>query len=146
MEETKEIIKPFLDLVKSEGCEETPAVVFLKSKYQLLRKYFVNLTFYMTMKAKRLPTTSHPVIKRLAENRYWLAQFDEKQQPLFEQIKSVLTAYNEGQPIFNSITKMEISKQSNPQIQSEEDVPVEETKMKKVKKVKLQKKKTKVKG
>lgn len=101
MNEAKNILAPFLELVKKGICPECPAVAFIKTKYQIVLNYCINISFYLMLKAKRLPVSSHPVIKRLAQYRQLLGQLRSGEGNLLEQIQEILKIEKDGGALYN---------------------------------------------
>ncbi|CAL7952492.1 unnamed protein product [Xylocopa violacea] len=102
MTEARDSVAPFLTLVKNNALPYCPAVSFLKTKYQLLLNYCVNITFYLMLKAKRLPVSSHPVIKRLAQYRELLNRLESEQGNLIEKIQEILKAVKERKLLYST--------------------------------------------
>ncbi|XP_031827034.1 UTP3 small subunit processome component Sas10 [Nomia melanderi] len=116
MTEVRDVLAPFLKLAKSNILNNCPAVSFVKTKYDVLLNYCINISFYLMLKAKRLPVTSHPVIKRLAQYSQLLNQLESGQENLIQEIKEILKAKEQGKPLYNvsdgskiSIDKKKIS-------------------------------------
>ena len=107
--EAKTVLAPFLDLIEKASCQDCSATNFVRAKYDLLLHYCTNISFYLMLKAKREPVASHPVIKRLAQYRQLLAQLEERQGDLLDQIREILEANSSGQPLYNSEDSTEIS-------------------------------------
>ncbi|XP_017764424.1 PREDICTED: something about silencing protein 10 isoform X2 [Eufriesea mexicana] len=112
MTEAKDSLAPFLKLIKSDVFVDCPIVSFVKTKYHLLLNYCINISFYLMLKAKRLPVSSHPVIKRLAQYRQLLNQLEFGQGALIEEIQEILKAKKEGKPLYNILdgSKININK------------------------------------
>ncbi|XP_015174950.1 PREDICTED: something about silencing protein 10 [Polistes dominula] len=101
MNEAKNILLPFLKLVEKGICPDCPASNFVKSKYQIILNYCVNISFYLMLKAKRLPINSHPVIKRLAQYRQLLNEMRSGEGDLLEKIEEVLKIEKDGGSLYN---------------------------------------------
>lgn len=78
-----------------------PAIKFVKLKYQLVLNYCINISFYLMLKAKKIPVTSHPVIKKLAQYRQLLSQLEASQGHLLEQVSEVLKSADDGESLKN---------------------------------------------
>lgn len=102
MMEARDLMAPFLKLVKENVIPNCPAVTFAKTKYHLLLNYCINISFYLMLKAKRLPVNSHPVIKRLAQYRQLLNQLESGQGNLIQEIQEILEAEKQGKPLYNT--------------------------------------------
>ncbi|XP_066597740.1 something about silencing protein 10 [Prorops nasuta] len=101
MTEAKDILEPFFKLIKSGKCPECSASSFLTMRYQLILNYCINISFYLMMKAKNLLTSSHPVIKRLAQYRQLINQLNSKQENLLKAVKDVVEADKQNLPLYN---------------------------------------------
>ncbi|XP_017876914.1 something about silencing protein 10 [Ceratina calcarata] len=101
MIEARDLMAPFLKLVKKNVIPNCPAVSFAKTKYHLLLNYCINISFYLMLKAKRSPVNSHPVIKRLAQYRQLLNQLESGQGNLIQEIREILEAEKQGEPLYN---------------------------------------------
>lgn len=113
MTEAKDLLAPFLKLVKNGIIPNCPAVSFIRIKYHLLLNYCINISFYLMLKAKRLPVSTHPVIKRLAQYRQLLNQLESEQGNLIQEIQEILKTKKEEKILYNILdnNKMNINKQ-----------------------------------
>ncbi|KAF3428880.1 hypothetical protein E2986_08732 [Frieseomelitta varia] len=103
MTEARDSLAPFLRLIKDGIVPNCPAVSFIKTKYHLLLNYCINISFYLMLKAKRLPVNSHPIIKRLAQYRQLLNQLESAQGKLMQEIQEILRAEREGKALYNTL-------------------------------------------
>lgn len=102
MTEARDLLAPFLRLIKDGIVPNCPAVSFIKTKYHLLLNYCINISFYLMLKAKRLPVNSHPIIKRLAQYRQLLNQLESAQGNLMQEIQEILRAEREDKVMYNT--------------------------------------------
>lgn len=100
MTEARDVLAPFLKLVKKNIIPSCSSVSFIKTKYHLLLNYCINICFYLMLKAKRLPINSHPVIKRLAQYRQLLNQLESGQGNLIQEVQEILSAEKQGKPLY----------------------------------------------
>ncbi|KAG7214186.1 hypothetical protein KM043_001532 [Ampulex compressa] len=107
MTETRDVLLPFLQLADSGGFPNCPAIVYVKTKHDLLLNYCTNISFYLMLKAKRLPVNSHPVIKRLAQYRQLLGQLESSERGLLSGIRNILNAEMEGKSLYNTTNGLE---------------------------------------
>ncbi|XP_011301755.1 something about silencing protein 10 [Fopius arisanus] len=103
MNEAKDILSPFLKLAEEENWPDCPALNFLRTKYQLILNYCVNINFYLVLKAKKIAIVDHPVIKRLAQYRQLMAQLEEGQGKILEEAVKILQAKREGRVLHNVV-------------------------------------------
>ncbi|CAD6230508.1 GSCOCG00006793001-RA-CDS [Cotesia congregata] len=78
LKEANEVLSPFLDLVDKLKVSH-PSIDFVKIKYRLALNYSVNVSFYLMLKAKKIPVSSHPVLIKIAQYRKLLTQLEENQ-------------------------------------------------------------------
>ncbi|XP_072283289.1 something about silencing protein 10 isoform X2 [Pyxicephalus adspersus] len=84
LEEVKNELEPLLQMVKNGTIPEGKGSAYIRTKYQLYMNYCTNISYYLFLKAKRLPVTGHPVIERLVTYRNLineLAAVDERLSP-----------------------------------------------------------------
>ncbi|KAG9482366.1 hypothetical protein GDO78_011188 [Eleutherodactylus coqui] len=82
--EVKNELDPLLQMVKDGIIPEGKGSAYLQTKYQLYLNYCTNISYYLLLKAKRIPISGHPVIERLVTYRTLindLAVVDEKLSP-----------------------------------------------------------------
>ncbi|KAJ8666859.1 hypothetical protein QAD02_008521 [Eretmocerus hayati] len=108
LDEAASTLRPFLDLVAKNNNPDYPSIEFIKTKYDLILHYCTNISFYLMLKANREPVASHPVIKRLAQYRKLLLQFEEYQSDILERIQKILQADRDGQPLFSTRNSSEL--------------------------------------
>lgn len=110
--EAKDLLAPFLKLIKNGVMPNCSAVSFIRIKYHLLLNYCINISFYLMLKAKRLPVSTHPVIKRLAQYRQLLNQLESEQGNLIQEIQDILKT-KEEKILYNILdnNKMSINEQ-----------------------------------
>lgn len=101
MTEAKDILAPFLELVKDGTCPECNAVAFIRIKYEIILNYCINISFCLLLRTKELPVKSHPVVKRLEQYRQLLDELQSQQGDLLEQVTEILKAVKEGRPLYS---------------------------------------------
>lgn len=75
--ESKDILIPSLELLKSVDFPNHPLVEFVESRNQLIINYCTNISFYLMLKAKRVKVRNHPLVKRLIQFRQLICQLDD---------------------------------------------------------------------
>ncbi|XP_058791038.1 something about silencing protein 10 [Phymastichus coffea] len=108
--EMKTILGPFLNLVENSNCPDCFATNFIRKKYDLLLHYCINISFYLMLKSKRESVASHPVIKRLAQYRQLLSQFEECQGDLLDKVQLILEANKNGESLYSSVETNTVNK------------------------------------
>ncbi|TGZ32215.1 something about silencing protein 10 [Temnothorax longispinosus] len=101
MTQAKDILAPFLELVKDGTCPECNAVTFIRTKYEIILNYCTNISFLLMLQTKGLPVKSHPVVKRLAQYRHLISELESEQGDLLEQVAEILKAIKEGRPLYS---------------------------------------------
>lgn len=67
--ELKDELQPLVQMVKDGKIPPGKGAEYLKTKQQLYLNYCTNISFYLVLKAKRIPAHNHPVIERLLTYR-----------------------------------------------------------------------------
>ncbi|KAH6934671.1 hypothetical protein HPB50_026799 [Hyalomma asiaticum] len=108
MIELRDTILPLAKLVDSGKVISVPAIEYVNLKRQLIVQYCTNITFYMVLKAKRVPVANHPVIKRLISFRNLLKQLEPVDKRLANEVNILLDKLSKGEdivPLTASATK-----------------------------------------
>ncbi|XP_023266500.1 something about silencing protein 10, partial [Seriola lalandi dorsalis] len=69
LSELKDELQPLMQMVKDGKIPPGKGADYLKTKQQLYLNYCTNISFYLVLKAKRIPAHNHPVIERLLTYR-----------------------------------------------------------------------------
>lgn len=77
MTESKDLLIPALELLKSIDFTNHPLVEFIECRNKLIINYCTNISFYLMLKAKRVKVKNHPVVKRLIQFRQLICQLDD---------------------------------------------------------------------
>ncbi|XP_012288348.1 something about silencing protein 10 [Orussus abietinus] len=128
--EANNILGPFLKLMKDEKYPHCQAVTFIRTKYELVLNYCVNVAFYLMLKAKRISSASHPVIKRLAQYHQLINQLESGQGDLLSRVEEILHAKCEGFKLFNVADNCDVLRKKSKRVSNSldgkpEDVRVE---------------------
>ncbi|KAK5872632.1 hypothetical protein PBY51_013314 [Eleginops maclovinus] len=89
LNELKDELQPLVQMVKDGKIPPGKGAEYLKTKQQLYLNYCTNISFYMVLKAKRIPAHNHPVIERLLTYRNLineLSSVDARLAPQFRQL------------------------------------------------------------
>lgn len=87
--ELKDELQPLMEMVKDGTIPPGKGADYLKTKQQLYLNYCTNISFYMVLKAKRIPVHNHPVIERLLTYRNLineLGSVDARLAPQFHRL------------------------------------------------------------
>lgn len=97
LNESMELLEPVLSYFTANGIEKHALVDFVANQNQLILNYCTNVSFYLVLKAKRIPIQNHPVVKRLVKIRQLLLQIDEKYTTTVKpQLEKIAEAIREG--------------------------------------------------
>uniref|UniRef100_A0A671WC15 UTP3 small subunit processome component n=1 Tax=Sparus aurata TaxID=8175 RepID=A0A671WC15_SPAAU len=94
--ELKDELQPLVQMVKDGKIPPGKGADYLKTKQQLYLNYCTNISFYMVLKAKRIPAHSHPVIERLLTYRNLINELDAVDARLAPQYRKLLAGEEEG--------------------------------------------------
>lgn len=89
LSELKNELQPLMQMVKDGKIPAGKGADYLKTKQQLYLNYCTNISFYLVLKAKRIPAHNHPVIERLLTYRNLINELggvDARLAPEFRQL------------------------------------------------------------
>ncbi|MCJ8744421.1 hypothetical protein PDJAM_G00118410 [Pangasius djambal] len=89
--ELRDEIQPIVQMIKDGQIPQGKGADYLMTKQQLYLNYCTNISFYLVLKAKRIPAHSHPVIERLVTYRNLINELgavDAKLSPQLHQLLS----------------------------------------------------------
>lgn len=90
--EVKDELEPLIQLVEKGVILPGKGSQYLKTKYNLYLNYCANISFYLILKARRVPAHGHPVIERLVTYRNLINKLSVVDQKLSSEIRHLLTA------------------------------------------------------
>lgn len=90
--EVKDELEPLIQLVEKGVIPPGKGSQYLKDKYNLYLNYCANISFYLILKARRVPAHGHPVIERLVTYRNLINKLSVVDQKLSSEIRLLLTA------------------------------------------------------
>ncbi|NXA82891.1 SAS10 protein, partial [Thryothorus ludovicianus] len=91
--EIKDELHPLLQMVREGTIPQGKGSRYLQTKYHLYLNYCANISFYLVLKAKRMPVHSHPVIERLVAYRNIINDLALIDQKLSPQVRMLLRNY-----------------------------------------------------
>ncbi|NXD42870.1 SAS10 protein, partial [Copsychus sechellarum] len=91
--EIKDELHPLLQMVRDGTIPQGKGSRYLQTKYHLYLNYCANISFYLVLKAKRVPVHSHPVIERLVAYRNLINDLAVIDQRLSPQVRTLLRNY-----------------------------------------------------
>ncbi|XP_076863514.1 something about silencing protein 10 [Brachyhypopomus gauderio] len=89
--ELRDEIQPLVQMVKDGQIPPGKGAHYLSIKHQLYLNYCTNISFYLVLKAKRIPAHSHPVIERLVTYRNLINELGAVDAKLGPQIRQLLS-------------------------------------------------------
>ncbi|XP_063072662.1 something about silencing protein 10 [Engraulis encrasicolus] len=89
--ELKDEVQPLVELVKDGTIPPGKAADYLLNKQQLYLHYCSNISFYLALKAKRIPAHNHPVIERLLAYRNLINELSTVDATLAPQMRLLLS-------------------------------------------------------
>ncbi|XP_070704793.1 something about silencing protein 10 [Pempheris klunzingeri] len=88
--ELKNELQPLVQMVTDGKIPPGKGADYLKTKQQLYLNYCTNISFYLVLKAKRIPAHNHPVIERLLTYRNLINELGSVDARLASQFRSLL--------------------------------------------------------
>lgn len=98
LSESKDILIPALELLKSVDFPTHPLVDFVECRNELIVNYCTNISFYLMLKAKRVKVRNHPLVKRLIQFRQLICQLDDIYEYVVKPQLEVLLAETADNP------------------------------------------------
>ncbi|CAH6885948.1 something about silencing protein 10 [Phodopus roborovskii] len=89
--EVKDELEPLLQLAEKGVIPPGKGSQYLRNKYNLYLNYCANISFYLILKARRVPAHGHPVIERLVTYRNLINKLSVVDQKLSSEIRHLLT-------------------------------------------------------
>ncbi|NP_001136307.1 something about silencing protein 10 [Sus scrofa] len=89
--EMKDELEPLLQLVEQRVIPPGKGSQYLRTKYNLYLNYCSNISFYLILKARRVPAHGHPVIERLVTYRNLINKLSVVDEKLSSEIRHLLT-------------------------------------------------------
>ncbi|XP_054472832.1 something about silencing protein 10 isoform X1 [Anoplopoma fimbria] len=90
LSELKDELQPLMQMVKNGKIPPGKGADYLKTKQQLYLNYCTNISFYLVLKAKRIPAHNHPVIERLLTYRNLINELGSVDARLAPQFRKLL--------------------------------------------------------
>ncbi|KAF5908723.1 something about silencing protein 10, partial [Clarias magur] len=123
--ELRDEIQPIVQMVKDGKIAPGEGTNYLMTKQQLYLNYCTNISFYLVLKAKRIPAHNHPVIERLVTYRNLINELGAVDARLSTQLRQLLSETQEERPSKKSQSSKkdedEISKVADMQEAEESD-------------------------
>ncbi|XP_051768817.1 something about silencing protein 10 [Ctenopharyngodon idella] len=89
--ELRDEVQPLVEMVKDGRIRRGKGAKYLITKQQLYLNYCTNISFYLVLKAKRIPAHNHPVIERLLTYRNLINELGAVDARLAPQMRQLLS-------------------------------------------------------
>ncbi|XP_067826668.1 something about silencing protein 10 isoform X2 [Heptranchias perlo] len=100
--ELRDELQPLMEMVQSGRIPAGKGANYVQTKYHLYLNYCTNISFYLVLKAKRIPVHNHPVIERLLTYRNLINDLIGVDEKLSSEIQQLLSQVSQEQ---GSVTK-----------------------------------------
>ncbi|XP_026205461.1 something about silencing protein 10 [Anabas testudineus] len=90
LSELKDELQPLVQMVKDGKIPPGKGADYIKTKQQLYLNYCTNISFYLVLKAKRIPAHNHPVIERLLTYRNLINELASVDARLAPELRRIL--------------------------------------------------------
>ncbi|XP_063166123.1 something about silencing protein 10 [Candoia aspera] len=95
--ELRDELEPLMQMVRDRVIPEGKGSQYLQTKYHLYLNYCCNISFYLVLKAKRIPVHGHPVIERLVTYRNLINDLGVVDQKLLPEVSLLLNAFHSSE-------------------------------------------------
>uniref|UniRef100_H3ANW7 UTP3 small subunit processome component n=1 Tax=Latimeria chalumnae TaxID=7897 RepID=H3ANW7_LATCH len=110
--ELKDELQPLMEMQQEGEIPPGKGADYLHMKYQLYLNYCTNISFYLVLKAKRIPVHNHPVIERLVTYRNLINDLAAVDSRLSPEIQQLLVRVKTGKRNVGDTEKLLRSKKS----------------------------------
>ncbi|XP_069086868.1 something about silencing protein 10 [Pleurodeles waltl] len=112
--ELEKNLKPLVQMVKKGLIPTGPGSHYIQTKYQLYLNYCTNISFYLVLKAKRIPVQGHPVIERLLSYRNLINDMGVVDHRLSSEMDLLLNRVVSNKDAVVNDSKSALSNSANP--------------------------------
>ncbi|KAF7252582.1 Something about silencing protein 10 [Varanus komodoensis] len=92
--ELRDELEPLMQMVRKGVIPQGKGSQYLQTKYHLYLNYCCNISFYLVLKAKRIPVHGHPVIERLLTYRNLINDLGVVDEKLSPEVRLLLNEFN----------------------------------------------------
>ncbi|KAJ8259094.1 hypothetical protein COCON_G00181060 [Conger conger] len=128
--ELRDEIQPLLEMVRDGRIPEGKGANYLRTKQQLYLNYCTNISFYLVLKAKRVPAQNHPVIERLVSYRNLINNLGEVDARLAPQMRQLLSEAQQQEvgrkPAGSKRASAKVTEESGSEAEGESDSDLDE--------------------
>ncbi|XP_026163754.1 something about silencing protein 10 isoform X2 [Mastacembelus armatus] len=123
LSELKDELQPLVQMVKDGKIPPGKGADYLKTKQQLYLNYCTNISFYLVLKAKRIPAHNHPVIERLLTYRNLINDLGVVDARLTPEFRMLLVGEESGKVTSKPAAGKKTRVSSKKEKDSREDMP-----------------------
>uniref|UniRef100_A0A8C2G9X1 UTP3 small subunit processome component n=1 Tax=Cyprinus carpio TaxID=7962 RepID=A0A8C2G9X1_CYPCA len=115
--ELREEVQPLVEMVKDGQIPPGKGAKYLITKQQLYLNYCTNISFYLVLKAKRIPAHNHPVIERLLTYRNLINELGAVDARLAPQLRQLLSGEQQNRTLKKSASSkhIKVSEKARPE-------------------------------
>ncbi|KAI3369956.1 hypothetical protein L3Q82_024765 [Scortum barcoo] len=121
--ELKDELQPLVQMIKDGKIPPGKGADYLKTKQQLYLNYCTNISFYLVLKAKRIPAHNHPVIERLLTYRNLINELGSVDTRLAPQFRKLLAGEEKDEATSRKAQGKKTKVSSKKEKDSEETMP-----------------------
>ncbi|XP_008287808.1 something about silencing protein 10 [Stegastes partitus] len=111
LNELKDELQPLVQMVEDGKIPAGKGADYLKTKRQLYLNYCTNISFYLVLKAKRIPAHNHPVIERLLTYRNLINELGAVDARLAPEFRQLLAGEGTSRPAGGKKTRVPSKKE-----------------------------------
>ncbi|XP_072238043.1 something about silencing protein 10 [Leuresthes tenuis] len=131
--ELKDELQPLVQMVNDGKIPAGKGADYLKTKRQLYLNYCTNISFYLVLKAKRIPAHHHPVIERLLAYRNLINELNAVDDRLAPEFRKLLAGDERDKPTSRpaegkktKVSKKKDSGETLPEVEEDSDSDLDE--------------------
>ncbi|KAM4587220.1 something about silencing protein 10 isoform 1-T1 [Odontesthes bonariensis] len=131
--ELKDELQPLVQMVNDGKIPAGKGADYLKTKRQLYLNYCTNISFYLVLKAKRIPAHNHPVIERLLTYRNLINELNAVDDRLAPEFRKLLAGDEKDKPTSRpaegkktKVSKKKDSGETLPEVEEDSDSDLDE--------------------
>ncbi|XP_066528154.1 something about silencing protein 10 isoform X2 [Hoplias malabaricus] len=113
--ELRDEIQPLVQMVKNGQIPAGKGANYLLTKQQLYLNYCTNISFYLVLKARRIPAHNHPVIERLVTYRNLINELGAVDVKLAPQLQQLLSGNEQERAVTRSVSSNQTNKTKVPE-------------------------------
>lgn len=119
--ELRDEVQPLVEMVKDGRIPPGKGAKYLITKQQLYLNYCTNISFYLVLKAKRIPAHNHPVIERLLTYRNLINEVGAVDARLAPQLRQLLFGEQQNRTLKKSASTKHIKVSEKARLEEAEE-------------------------